>query len=60
MAYKKKLYKLNPDNQPKLTVTFHQTRRVKKKARVNEQSNERYVRETLANKLSGTHLGLWF
>ena len=23
------------------------------------QSNERYVREILANKLSGTHMGIW-
>ena len=58
-ACKKKLHQLNPDRQFKRTVTIQQTKRVKKQVRVTAQSNERLVRETLAHKLSGTHLGLW-
>lgn len=35
------------------------TKRKEKALSVNNRSNERLVRQTLANKLSGTHLGLW-
>jgi hypothetical protein len=58
MASKKKLYELNPHKESK-PVIIQQTKREKRKASVTMQSNERYVREILANKLSGTHLGLW-
>lgn len=58
MAFKKKLYQLNPKNDIK-EVVIQQTRREQKTARVTIQSNERYFREILANKLSGTHMGLW-
>jgi hypothetical protein len=57
MAFKKKLYQLNP-NEAK-AVVIHQTKREKRNASVTMQSNERYVREILSNKLSGTHMGLW-
>ncbi len=59
MAFKKKLHKLNPNKQKALPVTVQQTKRVKKKTWVSEQDNERFIREILAQKLSGTHLGLW-
>jgi Transposase DDE domain len=58
MAFKKKLYELNPDNDTR-AVVIQQTKREKRKASVTTQSNERYVREILSNKLSGTQLGLW-
>lgn len=59
MASKKKLHKLNPDLLKRTDVTIQHTKREQKKIQVSAQSNERYVREALANKLSGTHLGLW-
>jgi hypothetical protein len=58
MAFKKKLYELNPNKETK-AVVIHQTKREKRQASVTVQSNERYVREILSNKLSGTQLGLW-
>jgi hypothetical protein len=58
MAFKKKLYQLNPNKEAK-AVIIQQTKREKRKASVTMQSNERYVREILSNKLSGTHMGLW-
>lgn len=58
MAFKKKLYQLNPKNDFR-TVVIQQTKRELKNANVTIQSNERYFREILANKLSGTHMGLW-
>lgn len=58
MAFKKKLYQLNPDI-PAEPVMVQQTKREKCKALVTLQSNERAVREILSNKLSGTHMGLW-
>ncbi len=58
MAFKKKLYRLNPDNTAR-AVVVQQTKREKRKASVTGQSNECHVREILANKLSGTHMGLW-
>lgn len=58
MAFKKKLYKLNPakDIQP---VIVQSTKRENHPASVTEQSNERNVREMLSNKVCGTHMGLW-
>lgn len=58
MACKKKLYQLNPQKETK-PVVIQQTKRERKGASISAQSNERYVREILSNKLSGTHLGLW-
>jgi hypothetical protein len=57
MAFKKKLYRLNPDEGR--AVVIQQTKREERKAFVTAQSNERNVRELLSNKLSGTHMGLW-
>ena len=58
MAFKKKLYQLNPNKESK-KVILQQTKTKVCTASVTMQSNERYVRETLANKLSGTHMGIW-
>jgi len=58
MGFKKKLYELNPDKQPK-AVVIQQSKREIRNTAVTTQSNERHVREILSNKLSGTQLGLW-
>src|SRR5579863_10321368 len=58
MGFKKKLYKLNPDKEG-LPVVIQSTKRDRHEAKVTEQSNERNVREMLANRISGTHMGLW-
>jgi len=59
MAFKKKLYQLNPALNNTRHVVVQQTKRKQRQASVTVQSNERNVREILANKVSGTHLGLW-
>lgn len=59
MAFKKKLHQLNPNSNNVRNIVVQQTKRKKRQAKVTVQSNERNVREILANKLSGTHLGLW-
>jgi hypothetical protein len=58
MVCKKKLFKLNPGNtQEKYLV---QTTVVKKlTAKYTEKDNERYCRDILSNKFSGTHIGMW-
>lgn len=58
LAFKKKLYQLNPSKEAKVVV-YQQTKREKLQAAVTMHGNERRVREILANKLSGTHLGIW-
>lgn len=58
MGYKKKLYQLNPDDKPEPVLIQH-TKRIIKTASVTMKENERYVREILNNKLSGTHMGIW-
>ena len=58
MAFQKKLYQLNPKKESK-KVVIQQTKRKKCTASISMQSNERGVREILANKLSGTHMGIW-
>lgn len=58
MVFKKKLYQLNPDKDPK-TVVVQQTKRQQCTSSVTTQSNERHVREMLSYKLSGTHMGIW-
>lgn len=57
MGFKKKLHQFNPDET--IPVQIQSTKRRCKTIRVSSASNERYVREILAGKLSGTHLGLW-
>jgi hypothetical protein len=58
MAFKKKLYKLAPEKN-KQEVEVQLTKRKRSSIKVSAQSNEHYLREILANKLSGTHVGLW-
>lgn len=58
MGFKKKLYQLNPDDQPqKIPLQF--SKREVKKTPLTMKSNERFVREILHSKLSGTHMGMW-
>lgn len=58
MAFKKKLYQLNPARQVHELVVQY-SKREKFHARVTEQSIERNVREILAAGISGSHTGLW-
>lgn len=57
MAFKKKLHRLNPSDA--VQVDIQQTKREKVAAQVTPENNERYLREMLANKVSGSHMGLW-
>jgi hypothetical protein len=58
MASKKKLYKFRPkDNQQKIETHF--AKEQKKTVSVNCTSVERDVRQMLADKISGTLMGLW-
>src|SRR5690606_30693508 len=60
MAFKKKLYRLSPDKaEEQLTYKIQQTKRKQLSDKVPPGSNERNVRERLAHKLSGSHMGLW-
>lgn len=59
MGFKKKLHQLNPEQLLPVNVEIQSTKRCKKTATVTPQSNERFVREILAGKLSGTHMGIW-
>ena len=59
MDFKKKLHSLNPENELKKEVDFHQTKREVKKITVTPISIEREVREQLSKKVSGGYLGLW-
>lgn len=59
-ASKKKLYKLVPERaDQQAEVQVQQTKRTQRKARVSPRSNERNVRERLAHKICGDHMGLW-
>lgn len=58
MAYKKKLYQFRPkDNHQKIETHF--AKEQKKTLSVNRISVERDVRQMLADKISGTLVGLW-
>ena len=58
MASKKKLYKFRPkDNEQKIETHF--AKEQKKTLSVNYISVERDVRQMLADKISGTLVGLW-
>lgn len=60
MASKKKLYRLSPDKlEEQATCKVQQTKRKQVVVRVTPGSNERKVREQLAEKISGSHMGLW-
>lgn len=59
-AFKKKLFKLNPQEAEKQAeIKIQQTKRKQQTIKVSQASNERYVREQLASKVSGSHMGLW-
>lgn len=58
MAFKKKLYKFRPKDQPQ-KIEMHLTKDQKRTVSVNSISVERDVRQMLAEKISGTHVGLW-
>ena len=57
-ASKKKLYKFRPKDKEQKIETHH-TKEKKKTVSVNSLSVERHVRQTLADKISGTLVGLW-
>ena len=60
MAFKKKLYRLSPDKvEEQVEYKIQQTKRKQLTVKVTPGSNERHVRELLAHKLSGSHMGLW-
>lgn len=58
MACKKKLYALNP-KLPKPQLQTQHTFRQQRRQFCDRQSLERGVRQLLADKVSGNHLGLW-
>lgn len=57
MAFKKKLYKWRPSDA--ITLEVHQTKTRKTPVSANPLALERHVRQMLADKISGTHVGLW-
>ncbi len=60
MAFKKKLYQLSPDKiEEQVAYKIQQTKRKQPTVKVTTSSNERQVREILASKVSGSHMGLW-
>lgn len=59
MAYKKKLYTLNPLKNKEKTVETHVTKRKIESIKVTPQINETNFREHLAKKISGTLIGIW-
>lgn len=58
MGYKKKLYKFRPKDDP-IEIETHFAKDQKKSLAVNTISVERDVRQMLADKISGTLMGLW-
>lgn len=58
MAFKKKLYALNPKNPPPLLPT-QSTGKRQRLQKADPASLERQVRQLLADKISGNLLGLW-
>lgn len=59
MGFKKKLHQLNPDHNEPAELEVQSAKRCKHTITITPQGNERAVREILAGKLSGTHLGVW-
>jgi hypothetical protein len=57
-GFKKKLYQSRPKDKEQQIET-HFTKQRKETVSVNSASVERKVREMLAQKISGTHVGLW-
>lgn len=60
MVFKKKLYKLNPQDEPPELIRTHITKRKTKTVKITPRSNERKVREMFSKRVSGTSVGLWF
>ena len=58
MGYKKKLYKFRPKDDP-IKIETHFAKEQNKTVSVNSISVERDVRQMLADKISGTLMGLW-
>ena len=58
MACKKKLYSLNP-KLPRAHILTQRTFRQQRRQPSDRQSLERGVRQLLADKVSGNHVGLW-
>jgi len=58
MAFKKKLYKFRPKDEAQ-EIEIQYTKERREKVKVNSLSVERDLRQTLAEKISGTHVGLW-
>jgi hypothetical protein len=58
MGYKKKLYKFRPKDNP-IEIETHFAKEQIKTVSVNSMSVERNVRQMLADKISGTLMGLW-
>jgi len=59
MVFKKKLYRFRPQD-PKQEIETHYTKERRKIVTVNSDTVQCSVREMLAEKISGTHVGLWF
>ena len=60
MVFKKKLYKLNPQNESPELIKAHITRRKTRAVKITPRSNERKVREMFSKQVSSTLIGLWF
>lgn len=58
MGYKKKLYKFRPKDEP-IKIETHFAKEQKKTVAVNSICVERELRQMLADKISGTLMGLW-
>ena len=58
MGFKKKLYAFRP-KEPVQEVDIHKTKERRTTSRVTSVSVERTVRELLADRVSGTYVGLW-
>lgn len=58
MGFKKKLYKFRPKDE-KHEVEVQVTKARKERIKIDSLSVERELRQMLAEKISGTHVGLW-
>lgn len=58
MGYKKKLYAFKPNSDP-IQVETHRTKTMLRKEPCDPKSIERGVRQLLADKVSGTFMGIW-
>jgi hypothetical protein len=58
-AFKKKLHQPPPDSDSRLSVETHRTKAVRRREPCDPKSLEREVRQLLADKVSGSHVGIW-